>query len=131
MADDLDARLDGFRNLRRGWDSYKAQPPTETVIGIVRAFLAVLRVEWREPDRLNPSAVGGVGLTFYRPGLRCDRSVYVEFLNRSDRVLAVQSGSGEIPDKPVIVDVATDAAGVRVLAAWAREYLEEKESPRG
>jgi hypothetical protein len=125
----LDATLDDFRSLKVGWNSYKAEPPSEKAIGSVRDFLSLLRSEWREPDRLRPSAVGGIGLTFYRDKVPGGCSVYVEFLNRSDKVLAIQLGEREERDRPVIVGVGCDMEGVRTFAAWAREYLGEAEAP--
>jgi hypothetical protein len=129
MPDDLDATLDGFRSLKVGWDSYKAEPPSEKAIGAVRAFLPLLRAEWREPDRLRPSSVGGIGLTFYRDKASGSCSIYVEFLNHSDKVLAIQLGEREVRDRPVIVHVGCYPEGVRTFTAWAREYLGEAEAP--
>jgi hypothetical protein len=59
-------RLESFRNLKRGWDSYDAEPPGETAITNARQVLGVLwSVGLASSIRaVSPSAEGGVGIVF-------------------------------------------------------------------
>jgi len=59
-------RLNSFRNLKHGWDSYDAEPPGETAITNARQVLDVLwSVGLTSSIRaVSPSAEGGIGIVF-------------------------------------------------------------------
>jgi hypothetical protein len=59
-------RLSSFRNLKRGWDSYDAEPPGETAITNARQVLSVLWSAGLASSirAVSPSAEGGVGIVF-------------------------------------------------------------------
>ena len=59
-------RLNSFRKLKRGWDSYDAEPPGEMAITNARHVLGVLwSVGLASSIRaVSPSAEGGVGIVF-------------------------------------------------------------------
>lgn len=63
---ELLTRLGSFTSLQRGWDSYDAEPPSETAIGNARRILHVLwGSEIAPPIRqISPSVEGGVAIVF-------------------------------------------------------------------
>src|SRR5215216_5742517 len=59
------AVLDSFRDLKLGWDSYGAEPPSVAAIQNARRILRVLwEGEVGATIRLSPSVEGGVGIIF-------------------------------------------------------------------
>jgi hypothetical protein len=63
------SKLESFRELQPGWDSYDAEPPSEKAIDNARKILHLL---WSggasSPVRIAPSVEGGVGIIFSGPG---------------------------------------------------------------
>ena len=83
------ARLETLSKLETGWDSYGAEPPNEIALAMARAFLKM-----KLPTVLNPSVVGGIGMTF-----RTEKSkdfVYVEFRNTGNIHAAFITGTNSI-----------------------------------
>ncbi|HEY4575426.1 MAG TPA: hypothetical protein VIJ26_15720 [Thermoanaerobaculia bacterium] len=59
------AILDSFKDLRAGWDSYSAEPPSIEAIENARRILRVLwEGEVGAAIRLSPSVEGGVSIIF-------------------------------------------------------------------
>ncbi|AWM40325.1 hypothetical protein GobsT_12030 [Gemmata obscuriglobus] len=117
--DKWEKRLDDLQTFERDWDSYGAEPPSQQSIGNARAFVAFLRTNFKEPDALNPSAVGGVGFTF-RDG---KRSVYIEFRNTGNAHAAFM-GAG----KPRVEKVIQDADGFRAVMHQTETHLYEQDA---
>lgn len=67
----------GLRDLKKGWDSYDADPPTNGAVQGAKDF--ILASVWLPLPivTVNPSVVGGIGITYERG----KRTVYVEFRN--------------------------------------------------
>jgi len=70
------AKLNDMRQLRPGGDSYDAEMPSEAIISTVGGYMQVTLASLM-PDRLSPSVVGGIGITYRVPG----RKAYLEFGN--------------------------------------------------
>lgn len=63
------ARLDAFRGLAPGWDSYDAPPPNETALRNGRTVLRFVHEQEEVPSvHVAPSAEGGVLLVFSAAG---------------------------------------------------------------
>lgn len=107
-------RLESFKTLQNGWDSYGAPAPSGTAIGNAEAFVANLP-EAIGPYRLAPSVVGGVGFTHRGNG----RKVYVEFFN-DGRVFALFSDG---QSEPMTREVLAVRSGYRGLIAEMNGYL--------
>jgi hypothetical protein len=113
-------RLDTLRGLEKGWDSYHAAAPEPGVFAGVEQFLDAMEADSSRAElkKLNPSVVGGIGLTF-RNGTR---SVYIEFRNTGNTHAAfVLSGT-----EPRVVKVAQDPTGYRAIIAETEKYLHEQ-----
>ena len=84
---ELENRLASFANLKRGWDSYDADPPSYDARIGAWGFLHELKNHKIIPAKLNPSVVGGVGFTFrLKPDAK--RWAYVEFRNTGNAHVA-------------------------------------------
>ncbi len=72
-------KLESLKSLQNGWDSYSAAPPCRVAIQNAKAALVheADRLE-TSPERVEPSAIGGVGVTF----LAGNREVVIEFYNK-------------------------------------------------
>jgi hypothetical protein len=111
-------KLTRLTGLAVGWNGYDAAPPSEIAIQATRNYLSALRAAQWTPDRLEPSAMGGVGVT-HRRG---ERKVYVEFYN-DGRVHALFSERGDPPrmtTQPLEPGSTAFAAFIRT----ARSYLD-------
>jgi hypothetical protein len=72
------AELDALRTLDDGWDSYSAPAPHSTAIENAKTLLSEADKLGLTAEHVEPSAMGGVGVTF------CTNSheVVIEFYNR-------------------------------------------------
>lgn len=114
-----EARLDEMHAFESNWDSYDAEPPSAQSIEKARAFMEFLRTIAKEPDSLNPAAVGGVGFTF-RQGRR---SVYIEFRNTGNSHAAFM-GAG----RPRIEKVLQTSAGYHAAIHQVEIHLNEQDA---
>ena len=87
--------LRSFARLQPGWDGYSAAPPTHVVIAAARDFL--FSTTDMPPDRVAPSVVGGLGVTFRKNG----RKVYVEFRNTGSILVLFSDGTTEPEVEPL------------------------------
>ena len=118
LAEGMISLLDSFASYPDGWDSYRAPAPGSLAIENAKA-LVVAAFECEFPcDRVEPSAMGGVGATFESRG----RCVVIEFYNRgtAHALFADTSDLEEMITRPV----PTTAEGYRNLLADARQYLD-------
>lgn len=76
---DFRKKLDEMGNLVTGWDSYRAEPPTERTLNNVRAYLHLADNQNLLPDKVLPSCMGGVGVTYRTE----KKKVYLEFYNNN------------------------------------------------
>ena len=77
--------------FKRGWNGYAASPPNVKAVCSASTAFIVLQALQRLPDRLAPSAVGGVGIT-YRNGMR---KAYLECYNSGQVVLLLSDAEAE------------------------------------
>lgn len=107
--------LQKLNRLKQGWNGYDAPKPIGAAIETVRSYLQVAKGEDFEPNRLEPSVMGGVGLT-HRHGTR---KVYVEFYNNG----TVHSLFSERAGKMQTMPVGATAEDFRRFVTRAKEYL--------
>ena len=86
-------KLQSFRSLEAGWNGFEAEPPSDMAITQARKVLRVLHELRFKPTRIDPSAEGGVGLTFLAGDLYGD----IECFN-SGEILAATSDRIHDPD---------------------------------
>ena len=86
-------KLSRFATLEDDWDSYGAQAPNQGALDKARDVLRLLSEADFEPTSVDPSAEGGVCLSFHQD----DRYGDIECFN-SGEVLAVTSTGGDETD---------------------------------
>lgn len=83
-------RLAELASLQKDWDSYEADAPNSASIELTRHIIGQLAANDFEPSRIDPSAEGGICLSFQRGRRYAD----VECFN-SGELLAVTSLGGD------------------------------------
>jgi hypothetical protein len=112
---DLKAKVDSFSELADGWNSYSAPRPARIAIRNVREFLDVLFAANMKPNRIRPSAVGGIGVTFRRG----EKKSYVEFLNSGSTYALFSDGVEE----PQVREISGEYRDYLRLTGEIRKYL--------
>ena len=101
---------DSVTKLEKNWDSFKADPPNAPSIAKARKFL--LGCGLQEVDRVSPTSVGGIAITFRNKY----REVFIEFYN-NEKVFALFS---EDDSEQMDVKEVTDNGK---LIVQIKEYL--------
>lgn len=108
-------KLDSMHELVEGWNGYSAPAPDQMALNYAYAFVSVLGEEGIEPDRVAPSVIGGVGITF-----RCgNRKAYLEIMNGGIAHLALIHGD-DIKTEPARM---SDRNSLKSLAWRAYGFL--------
>jgi hypothetical protein len=111
------AKLDSFRELKQGWDSYDAEPPSEAALENARG---ILRHLWTRGDiikvSLAPSVEGGVGIIFSGPG---SKYADIECFNDGE-ILAITSEDGA---EPSVWPVHAEAESLRLAIDRISSFL--------
>lgn len=72
----VNERVADMRTFKKGWDSYKADPPNEVAIQNALKFLDLCQDFM--PNRFNATCMGGVGMTWNKE----NENVFIEFYNK-------------------------------------------------
>lgn len=107
--------LETYSKLTTGWDGYSARPPEKTAIVSAKLFLSQLAESDRAPDRIKPSVVGGIGITFKLGQRKC----YVEFYNNGTVYALFADGQSE----PETCQVPPTAQNYKILIKAIQGYL--------
>jgi hypothetical protein len=108
--------LDALSTLENGWDSYSAPAPNATAIENAKALVNEADSLHTTPERVEPSAMGGVGVTFSAD----KREVVIEFYNRGTaHALFSKDSTGTMHT----LAVSTDPVGYRSIIGEVRKYL--------
>jgi hypothetical protein len=94
--------LDSLRDIPKGWDGNEAEAPNDAAIANTRRVLDILQRMSFRPDRIVPSAEGGVMLSFFVGKCYGD----IEMLNSSEILAVTSDGTGN----PQIWQVTNDEA---------------------
>jgi hypothetical protein len=87
----LRERLEALLDLQDGWNGYSAPPPHRRAVNMASAALVASHGMLSAPERVAPSAVGGVGITFRRG----TRKAYLECYNNGQVVLLLSDVEAE------------------------------------
>lgn len=104
--------------LKRGWNSYHAEPPSQSALAYSHEFLNGLHDTHCPPAGVRPSAVGGVGFTFLGAG----KEVYVEILNSGKCFAAIMSDD-KPPDDLQSIEVTCTTDGFAELIETIRATI--------
>jgi hypothetical protein len=115
----IDDSLDAISLLTHDWDSYSAPAPSIVAVENAKGLVNEADRFGMLPIRVEPSAMGGVGVRFSNG----DREVVVEFYNQgSAHALFADDVTADMMTKPV----STDLAGYQRFLSEARTYLHDK-----
>lgn len=111
-------KLESFRALQRGWDSYNAEPPSDLAINNARR---ILHLVWSQsvpvPVRLSPSVEGGVGVVFTSAkGKYAD----LECFNDGEILAVTTEGAGE----PIVWSVGEGGGNLMSTLEKIKSFLE-------
>ncbi|MBI2433682.1 MAG: hypothetical protein HYV26_12520 [Candidatus Hydrogenedentes bacterium] len=112
-------RIQHFNQLDDGWNGYQAPAPDISAINVAAQILKRISVC---PARVAPSAVGGVGITFWA----ANHEVYVEIKNTSNMALVsvtdfnVHETGGE--DEGVF-KFSTNEDGMQLLISFVESQI--------
>jgi hypothetical protein len=110
------AKLDTFKTLEKGWNGYSAPGPAEVAISNAKLLVETASAEDMIPTRVEPSAMGGVGVTF----LAGHREAGVEFYNNGTAHALFADNSAESMDTQ---PVRPHTEGYQSFLVRARRYL--------
>jgi hypothetical protein len=108
-------KLESFTQLATGWDGYCARPPEKAAILSAKLFLSQLTESDRSPERIKPSVIGGIGITFKVNHRKC----YVEFYNNGTVYALFSDGQTE----PETCQVPPTAQNYKLLIKAIQGYL--------
>jgi hypothetical protein len=115
LADVVRDLLD-LESISRDWNGLGSEPPTfDAVAGAVRV-LRGLKSAWVRPERVAPSAEGGVGITFRRGR----RFASIESLNSGEVVVLISDGTGS----PRAWEIDGSGKNIPLTAQTLREHFE-------
>ena len=113
------AALDAMAGLADGWNSYSAPPPAAIAIENAKTLVAFASALGSPPERVEPSAMGGVEVRFEAG----TREVSIEFYNGGTaHALFVDHQTRDMSTAPV----TTTSDGYRAILTAAERYLRAK-----
>jgi len=104
-------KLNEMKNLHENWDSYGAEPPNEMAIDNAEIVLQKLYSDHILPDRILPSAEGGVAVSFIRKG------VYADFECFNEGEIYIGQSSEKGVDK--IEEISIDDLEKNIYELWS------------
>jgi hypothetical protein len=107
--------LDACATLTDNWDSYGAAKPARHSIEATDRFLEKLFAELFMPNRVIPSAEGGMAIYFNSD----KRTAYVEYRNSREVILAMFDDHSD----PIIVELTENDADESRALSLIRSYI--------
>jgi hypothetical protein len=112
---ELRSSLNACATLADNWDSYGAAKPARHSIEATDRFLQKLFAALFVPNRVIPSAEGGVAVYFNSD----NRTAYVEYRNSKEAILAMFDDYSD----PIIVELTEDDADESRAVSLIRNYI--------
>lgn len=109
------AAVETAAKLSTDWDSYGAVSPNATAVHWARETLRILDSELLTPNRVDPSAEGGITIAFSAG----DRYAHVECFNTGELVAALWRHD----DNPEIWELSADAKDIEDATGKIRTFL--------
>lgn len=111
-------KLEKFRMLKKGWNGYDADPPSDLAISNARLFLDACKDIQLEPTRLNPSSMEGIAIKF-----KNKISFFIEFYNNGS-VWMMKTFEVKIIDDPIIEELKIEDFKITALKIQKEFALE-------
>jgi hypothetical protein len=116
VLNDLIERASELGRLQKGWNSYSAPAPNSIAIDKAKTLLTLAFHADIIPERIEPSAMGGVGVTFTAGS----REVTVEFYNAGNTHALFSNSETEALDT---MPVALGVEGYKSFLQQVHQYL--------
>ncbi len=107
--------LDSLRDIPEGWDGHEAEPPNDAAIANTRLVLDSLQCIDFRPDRIAPSAEGGIMLSFYVGKRYGD----IEMFNTGEILAVISDGNGS----PHVWEVAESKTAITDALETIRDHI--------
>jgi len=112
---ELRSSLDACAALADNWDSYGAPKPAKHTIDAADRFLQRLFGELLMPNRVIPSAEGGIAVYFNSD----EKTAYLEYRNSKEVILAMFNNQNE----PIIIELTENDADESRALSDIRNYI--------
>lgn len=112
---ELGSSLEKYATLDDNWDSYGAEKPSLHSVAATETFLRKLRAELFMPNRIVPSAEGGIAV-YFNNGTKV---AYVEFRNSSEVILAMYDSEID----PLIIELTENDGDQSRALSLIRAYI--------
>jgi hypothetical protein len=112
---ELSSCLFAYTMLADDWNSYGAEKPSTASIEATARFLKRLIAELFMPNRLVPSAEGGVAVYFNRG----TKNSYIEYRNSGDVILAMYDNNSD----PQVIELTKSDADEQRALSLIRTYI--------
>jgi|SRR5271163_4393278 len=112
---ELRSSLDACATLADNWDSYDAAKPAKHSIEAADRFLERLFDEMLMPNRVIPSAEGGIAVYFNSD----KKAAYVEYRNSREVILAMFDDHSD----PIIIELTESDADKSKAVSFIRSYI--------
>jgi hypothetical protein len=107
-----------FQTLPIDWNGHGSEAPNEIAVTLARNVLAELNSVGLAPERIAPSAEGGVAVCFRRG----NRFASIECLNSGDTIGLISDGAGN----PRAWDVGSDSRSITDAVKLIREHIHSR-----
>lgn len=115
MYQELCSSIDTYTSLADNWDTYGAEKPSPHSIEATYRFLQKLFAELLVPNRVIPSAEGGMAVYFNSD----NRTAYLEYRNSREVILAMFDDHSD----PIIVELTENDADESRALSLIRSYI--------
>ena len=107
--------LDSLRDIPEGWDGHGAEAPNDAAVANTRRVLDILQSIGFHPDRIAPSAEGGIMLSFYVGKRYGD----IEMFNTGEIFAVISDGTGN----PQVWEVTDEGDDIMKALEIIREHI--------
>lgn len=106
-----------LESIERDWNGLGSEPPAPNAIAGAIRVLWALKATWMiRPERVAPSAEGGVGIAFRRG----QKFASIESLNSGEIIVLISDGTGS----PRAWEIDTSGENLHMTAQTLREHFE-------
>jgi hypothetical protein len=109
-------QLAAASTLQQGWNTYDSEPPNHVAQELASQILALLENEATPPNRVRPSAEGGITISFVEGPNRAD----IETYNSGEIAAATYS---DLTEAPRVWELNGDNTNIRDAIANIRVHL--------
>lgn len=105
-----------LKNLKKGWDSYDADPPNDKSIQNAQCFLKVLEIDLLlpYPTKVTPTVEGGIEIAF----LSDTKYLGIEFYNTGEVTIGTVNEAGDIEVEEFVFKCGDSDRILRIISGF-------------